>query len=109
MESTVIDQFFDDPNFTDLVDKKILDYLSNNKELVNKFINSNGLYNVYMRQVDPFLTLDHTKSEIHLLMSFSTYTAAEEWVIKNGKVHVKELKDNYGTMIVLTIIHQINC
>ena len=87
----------------------ILDWLKNNKDLINDFIKINGLYNVWIRGEDDYL--DPTKETINdsaLVASCSTFELAEKWIFNNGRDCIESQKENCSRMAVLTIIYQKN-
>ena len=87
-----------------IVKKCIMKYLQDHKKIVSEFIAEEGLFNVFMRQQDSW-TIEQRSNEIRLVESFVTYADAEKWIKKNGHDIVEFEEDNYGTPIVLTIIH----
>jgi hypothetical protein len=88
--------------------KTILEYLKTHKDIVNDFIISEGLYNVYIRNDDGYIRLDDPTDDTALVASCSTFKLAEQWIIDNGRDCIGEQKDNCGRPALLTIIHQKN-
>lgn len=93
----------------------IADYLSTHKDVVEDFLNKNGVYNVFFRtqvahtrnQILELGLLDHYEDMV-LVKTFATFLEAEKWVLKNGKNVVDTEEDNYNRPIVLVIVYYDN-
>ena len=96
-------------------DDYILNYIQNRPSVLEAYLESHPLYHVFFREEDPDgrasrndgVCVDN-RDDIHLLKSFATFSAAQSWVIKNGREITHEQEENYGTPIVLTIIKYDN-
>jgi len=89
--------------------KSVVKYLDDHPDIINTYIATHGLYNVYMRQEDCYIDPDNTKGhDIYLVATFSTYDAAEIFILENGQKIVTEQEENYGTPIIICMIQQKN-
>jgi hypothetical protein len=86
--------------------KQFLEFLKNNKSLANDFIESEGVYNVYLCSSTIYSTT-RTPEFSNLLASFHTYENAKEWVLNEGH---RDMKLTYFHFhgACLMIVHQIN-
>lgn len=75
--------------------------------LIQQYLDNNGVYNVFFRQEDPH-GIECRSSDIHLIKSFVSQGNAEKWILENGKDIVESEESNYGKPIVLTIIYYNN-
>ena len=85
-------------------EEDIIKYLSNNPNIIQKYLDKNGTYNVFFRQQDTHIYTGNLSHDIHLIKTFISYESALDFVLNYGKDIVDEEQDNYGTPIVLTII-----
>lgn len=88
-----------------IIEEFLLNYLNNNKKLLNKCLDHTGLYHVYFRQEDPFVSDSGRQRSMILLKSFTTEHEAVQWIIDQGRQIVKTREEEYAeNSIVLTII-----
>lgn len=90
------------------VDTWLVNYIKDHAYIVDNFIDSKGLYNIYLREQDGYSQPDYKTGGIYLLASFATFSRAEQWVLKNGLDATLTQLDNCDTPTVLTIIYQQN-
>lgn len=92
-----------------ILDDYIISYLKLNPQLVNTYLDQNGLYHVYIRNRDPRV---HNKTDdediIQLIKSFSTELDAKNWIVKNGCDLIKKHESYYHDQLVLIIIYDNN-
>jgi hypothetical protein len=82
-----------------------MQYLSNNKELVDDYLLLEPLYHVYLRHQDSACDSDNeTIHQLYLIQSFATLESATKWIFENGKDIIDAEKENQDRTMVLTII-----
>lgn len=91
------------------IDEYLSVYLSQNPHIIETYLNSNCVYNVFFRAEDPDgLSHERFNGIIYLLKTFVTLKCAHQWILDNGKNITQEQTENYGRPIVLTIIPSDN-
>ena len=92
-----------DQHTSDLIDRQnVMEYLVANKDIVNQFLNEQGLYHVFYRREDPHRVDEslHQTRDIMLVKSFATEESARQWIQIHGKDIVGEQEDNHNQPIV---------
>lgn len=103
----ILDNLTVNEETTPILDEFVINYLNNNKNLLNQYLDQNGLYHVYYRQKD--CSTNKRQKNIMLLKSFVTEGAAIKWIVKNGEIIVDENEPNYiDERVVLTIVPSDN-
>jgi hypothetical protein len=85
--------------------KQFLECLKDNKSLANDFIESEGVYNVYLCS-STIYTSTRIPEFSNLVASFHTYENAKEWVLNEGRRDMKLTYFNFHACLM--IVHQTN-
>ncbi len=91
------------------IDEFILDYLRSRPNVLNKYIEDRVLYQVFIREEDPYENSTIKYTDMEFVRSFVTQLEAVDWIKKNGPVIIDyEENENRSRPVVIVIIPVTN-
>lgn len=101
---TVFDEYLNNKPPTAITKELLLQYLVNNKEIVDDYLSAETVYHVYLRHKDSYELDIKSLHELCLLTSFASTETATKWILENGKNIIDAEMENQDNIMVLTII-----